>query len=74
MPSEGGDAVWKNAEGVGKFQPRVASTLGNEKQQRINAESVRPVVLTPSEFETFGTPLLPGLKQPWAEISQRFRR
>jgi hypothetical protein len=31
---------FKYAEGVGQFQPRVASTLGPKNPQRSNAESV----------------------------------
>ena len=30
-----------NAEGVRKFQPRVASTLGNAVVEKLNAEGVR---------------------------------
>jgi hypothetical protein len=65
------------AEGVGELEPRVASTLGSNKFERFNAEGVGHGGLTsPESFQslTVYRDLIPGLKQPWATISERLRR
>src|SRR5688500_8474190 len=63
------------AEGVGEFQPRVASTLGKHGSWKLNAESVRPGLTLSGLHEIlFCSPGLSLRSNRWAGISQRLRR
>src|SRR5688500_17952136 len=61
------------AEGVGKCEPMVASTLGSGHNQTLHSERVS---LQIEHFQCFCRwfVYVPGLKQPWAGICQRLRR
>ena len=57
------------------FSPglELATTLGHERKE-FNAESVGQIALANAFSVGSVLSLNPGLKQPWAEISERLRR
>jgi hypothetical protein len=59
---------------LANFEPRFVSTLGLLRKHIRNTESVWFAMRTPSELKKTVGQLNPGLKQPWAAISERLRR
>jgi hypothetical protein len=71
--------LFVNPEGVHESQPRVEATLGswflisNATLKELVRLSVAAFSPTPLGLKIISAPLIPGLKQPWAETREPLR-